>query len=296
VVVAIVLAAVAIAPRLAAASGAAAAGELTIAWALALGALQGVTEFLPISSDGHLALAQRLLGIDAAAVGHRFTILVHAGTLLAVVWHYRADLLALVAAALRPGGDPAQRRMLVAIAVASVPLGIVLVPGVEAMVVAMESDVRAIGFALWLTGAALFVAFRGGRGAAPAATPAVPTAWQSLLVGLAQVTAVLPGISRSGTTIAAGLGVGLDRASAARFSFLMSVPAVGAAVAKETLTLVREPATAAIDPWPYVVGFAVSLVVGLAALRALLLLVGRGRVMGFVVYLAVLGAVAIAVG
>jgi undecaprenyl-diphosphatase len=272
------------------------AGELTVAWAIALGALQGITEFLPISSDGHLALAQRVLGIDAAAVGHRFTILVHAGTLLAVIWHYRTDLLALATSALRPGGDPAQRRLLAAIAIASVPLGIVLVPGIEELVIAMESQVRAIGFALWLTAAALFVSFRGDRGATIPAAPAVPSPWQALLIGLAQVTAVLPGISRSGTTIAAGLGVGIDRVSAARFSFLLSVPAVGGAVAKETLELVREPAAAAIDPWPYAVGFAVSLVVGLAALRVLLLLVGRGRVMGFVAYLAVLGAIAVALG
>ena len=112
---------------------------------------------------------------------------------------------------------------------------------------------------------------------------------QALVIGLAQVTAVLPGVSRSGTTIASALLLGIDRAMAARFSFLISIIAVGGAVAKEGLEVALAPADAAIvDPLPYVVGFTTSLVVGLVALRGLLVLVGRGKVGVFVVYLALL--------
>jgi undecaprenyl-diphosphatase len=104
---------------------------------------------------------------------------------------------------------------------------------------------------------------------------------------------VLPGISRSGTTIAAGVAVGLDRASAARFSFLISLLAIGAASAKELLAILGEDAGRSTDPLPFVAGFCTSLVVGLLSLRGLLYLVGKGRVGGFVVYLLIVGAIAI---
>ncbi|HWB81662.1 MAG TPA: undecaprenyl-diphosphate phosphatase, partial [Nannocystaceae bacterium] len=109
--------------------------------------------------------------------------------------------------------------------------------------------------------------------------------------------AVLPGVSRSGMTISSALLLGLDRAMAARFSFLISVIAVSGAVAKEGLEVALAPADAVpIDPVPYAVGFVTSLVVGLAALRGLLVLVGRGKVAGFVVYLAIIGGAAILLG
>jgi undecaprenyl-diphosphatase len=279
------------------AADAAGGNSLTVAMAVLLGAVQGVTEFLPISSDGHLALGQALLHLDPASAGHRFTIAVHGGTLLAVLWTYRADLIALLGAALRPTHDSESRRLLIAMLVASVPLGLVLLPGVEDAVVAMESQIRVVGVCLWFTGLVLWIGFRHER-LHPAREPGrVPTPLQALLIGLAQVIAVLPGVSRSGMTISAALLLGLDRAMAARFSFLISVIAVSGAVAKEVLEVAMAPATGpAIDPVPYAAGFATALVVGLFALRGLILLVGSGRIGVFVIYLALLGAAAIALG
>jgi undecaprenyl-diphosphatase len=278
---------------------AAQAGEgqrLTVLWAVVLGAIQGATEFLPVSSSGHLSLGQAWLGIDPSSAGHRFNITLHAGTLVAVVWVYRRDVLALLQVLVRPHVDSEDRTRLGMMLLASLPLGIVLVPVVEDVVVRMESSVRAVGIALWVTAAVLFAAFRGGRGEGEPSTQP-PKPWQAILIGLAQLVAVLPGISRSGTTIAAGIAVGLDRAAAARFSFLISLIAVGGASAKETLEIVSEGAAAdPIDPLPFAAGFAASLVVGLLSLRGLLYLVGRGRIGGFVIYLAVLGAVAVFVG
>lgn len=272
-------------------------GALTIGAAILLGIVQGITEFLPISSDGHLALGQILLGIDATAGGHRFTIALHAGTLLAVIWTYRTDLIALAASALRPTRDTQDRRLLLAMFVASLPLGIAVLPGVEALVIAMESQVRWIGVWLLVTAAALWFGFRHERLHPPKAPGTLPSLGQAFVIGLAQVTAILPGLSRSGTTISTALALGLDRAMAARFSFLLSVVAVGGAVSKEALGVAMDDGAAApIDLVPYLAGFATSLLVGLVALRGLLLLVGRGRVLGFVVYLVVLGTIAIAVG
>jgi undecaprenyl-diphosphatase len=292
--VAFALVALVTAPLLA---GDGAPSQLSIGTAALLGVVQGITEFLPISSDGHLALGQALLGLDPASAGHRFTIAVHAGTLLAVVITYRRDLVDLARAALRPAESSETRHLLLAMIVASAPLGLVLLPGVEAGVIAMESEIRLVGLALWATAIALWLGFRHDRVHGPTAPGKLPTLRQALIIGLAQVTAVLPGVSRSGTTISTALLLGLDRAVAARFSFLISVIAVSGAVAKETLGVALAPAG---DPpmagGPYLVGFVTSFVVGIAALRGLLLLVGQGRVAGFIVYLAIVGGIAVAVG
>lgn len=272
-------------------------GQLTLLAAIVLGAIQGITEFLPISSDGHLAIGSALLGLEGGAGGHRFTITVHAGTLLAVVWTYRADLVALTKAALRPAAATNDRHLLLAMLVASLPLGFAVMPGVKDAIIAMEAQMRWVGVWLWVSGLALWLGFRHERRHPPATPGTLPTLRQALVIGLAQVTAILPGLSRSGMTISTALLVGLDRAVAARFSFLISVIAVSGAVAKEVLDLVTAPAEPTpVDLVPYAAGFVVSLVVGLAALRGLLLIVGRGRVMGFVVYLAILGGIAIVVG
>ncbi|HWB78225.1 MAG TPA: undecaprenyl-diphosphate phosphatase, partial [Nannocystaceae bacterium] len=151
---------------------------LTVGWALLLGAVQGITEFLPISSDGHLALGQALLGLDPESAGHRFTITVHGGTLLAVLWTYRDDLLALTKAALRPTHDSNERRLLVAMLVASVPLGLVLLPGVENAIIAMESQIRVVGVCLWVTGAVLWIGFRHERKHPPREPGRLPTPLQ----------------------------------------------------------------------------------------------------------------------
>jgi undecaprenyl-diphosphatase len=270
-------------------------GELTVLWAALLGALQGATEFLPVSSSGHLSLAQAWLGIDPESAGHRFNITVHAGTLLAVVWIFRNDVRALLRAATRPTVASPERTMILMMVLACLPLGIVLLPGVEAMVVTMEGEVRWVGLALLTTAAVLYFAFRGQRGEAPTPSETPPRPRQAVLIGVAQLFAVLPGISRSGSTIAAGLAVGLDRGAAARFSFLISIPAITAASLKEGLEVARTSAEP-IDPLPYVVGFATSLLVGLFSLRGLLYLVNRGRVGVFVLYLLGIGAIAVAVG
>ncbi len=271
-------------------------GALTLGFAVLLGAIQGATEFLPVSSSGHLSLGQAWLGIAPEAAGHRFNIVLHAGTLIAVLWVYRADVRKLLGVLIRPGEDTADRRRLLRMLLASVPLGIALVPAVEEVVVAMESQVRLVGVALLVTALILFVAFRPGRGDGET-TDEPPTPRQALLIGIAQVFAVLPGISRSGSTIAAGLAVGLDRPRAARFSFLISLIAVGGATAKELLDIVREDGSGeSIALVPYAAGFVTSLVVGLLSLRGLLYLVRRGRVLGFVVYLVLMGSLAIALG
>jgi undecaprenyl-diphosphatase len=277
--------------------GASDPGTLDPAMAALLGALQGVTEFLPISSSGHLSLAQAWLGIDAAAAGHRFNIVVHAGTLLAVVWLYRRDLWELLGAALHLRRATASRSLLVALVVGTLPLALALVPGVKTVVIAMEKRVPLVGVALLTTAALLALAGWSTRRPADGAQssdrirPAI-----ALVIGLAQVTAVLPGISRSGATIATALLLGVPPAQAARFSFLLMVPAVLGATLDEAVDALEASTTGGVDAMSFAVGFVTSFVVGLAALRWLLRLVGQGRLIVFVPYLLLLGLAAIIVG
>ncbi|MCX4245431.1 undecaprenyl-diphosphate phosphatase [Paraliomyxa miuraensis] len=290
----VVLTTIAMAGAAWASEPAAAASGITLPVAVALGALQGATEFLPVSSSGHLALGQAFFEVDPEAGGHRFSIVAHGGTLLAVLWMYRRDVLELAAVPFRPLTPSPARQTLVMMVLATLPLSLVLVPGVEDAILVVESSTRLVGGCLLLTAAILFVAFRRGSEAGEELAPPPPSPRQALLVGLAQLVAVLPGVSRSGSTIAAGLGLGLSRSAAARFSFLISIPAILGATVLELRKLGQE--TGPVDPWPYAAGFVVSFGVGLACLRLLLLLVRRGRIDGFVIYLAIVGTAAIVWG
>lgn len=301
--------------------------------AAALGALQGVAEFLPISSSGHLALAERLFGIDPAAAGHSFNIVVHAGTLVAVLLFYREDLKALLLAVVRPGQTPIQRHvaagpaeplaiaedladgsgprssppldivpnrvgppintaraLLLALIVATLPLALALTDTVEHIVLTAEGSTHYIAAGFLAT--ALLLAFSHARSRLSGLE--APRPWQGLLIGLAQLVAILPGVSRSGMTMAAAMALGLGRLPAARFSFLLSIPAILGASLKEALALWQHGAGAAIDPAAFALGFATSFAVGTLTLRALMRLLVRVGLLPFVPYLLTLGVLVFA--
>lgn len=304
--------------------------------AVLLGALQGVAEFLPISSSGHLALAQTWLGVDPAAGGHTFSIVVHAGTLLAILIFYRDDLGALLRAVFQrqqvpivhhetsaaapapeplaiaedladgPGVRPAPpvdvlpnrvgppvntaRALLLALIVATLPLVFALTNTVETIVVTAEGSTRWIGCGFLLTAALLGFSHRRSD----AGLLEAPRPWQALVIGLAQFVAILPGISRSGSTMAAAMALGLGRLPAARFSFLLSIPAILGASLKETIDLARHDAPLDIEFTSFVLGFAASFAVGTLTLRALMRLLVRVGLLPFVPYLIVLGTVVVA--
>lgn len=269
-------------------------GELTVGFAALLGVIQGATEFLPVSSSGHLALAQRLFGIDAQAAGHRFNIAAHAGTLLAVIWVYRQQIVELARVVVAPHRDTTERKWVLGILVATLPLGAGLAPGLQEAIVAIEQRPRLVGVALLVTAAVLFFAFRRARPLPEPPETTAPTLRQAIGIGLAQLCAVIPGISRSGSTIAAGGLLGLDRERAARFSFLISIPAILGATVLEVRKVLHADAPP-IDPLPYAVGFVVSLLVGFMCLRWLLAIIRAGNLNAFVVYLLIVGVLAIAV-
>jgi undecaprenyl-diphosphatase len=266
---------------------------LSLVEALILGLLQGATEFLPVSSSGHLVLAQALMKIKSAGVG--FEVLVHIATLLAVVICLRKDVAGLVAGfftALRHsfmphnGGRSEGERMAIAVIVGTAP-------AVAASLLLGSRLEEAFGRPDWtggfllVTGITLLLTRLSREGGRPL-SPGI-----ALLIGVAQAAALFPGISRSGFTIAAAIFLGVPRDKAVRFSFLLAIPAIGGGFLYnlvsnpgEVLEFAALPSAAA-----FIAAFASGCVAVLLLLRA----VRRGRFELFGIYCLVAGAVALAV-
>lgn len=237
--------------------------------AITLAIVQGLTEFLPVSSSGHLALAHWLFGVggENADLPLEFVVLVHLGTLVAVVVYYRHDLggilrdLAGTRRVTVEGEAPGWgRRLLVLLVVATLPAAAGLLA--DDVVERLLNTPWAVGCALLVTGGALLTAERIAR---RVKAPDDTTLLDALLVGVAQFFAITPGISRSGATIAAGLALGFEREWAARFAFLMSVPAILAGSAFEARHLLAQGVSGALGL--YLLCGAIAAVTGYAAIR-----------------------------
>ena len=257
--------------------------------AIILGLVQGVAEFLPISSSGHLSLFQHFFQQTDVEQDHKFfSVLLHLGTLVAVFFAYRRDIAELLReffcmVHLRklPQGqtpDIPARRMILMIIVATLPL--LLVFPIKDRVELLYQNTFFIAFALVLTGTLLFVSDRMPRGHKTAGTA---TMGDAILVGLAQAVAVVPGLSRSGTTISAGMARGFDRTYAVKFSFLMSIPAVLGANILSIVDAVKAGIDTSLLPM-YLVGVLVAMVSGYASISLLRFISRKGRFGGFAYY------------
>lgn len=254
-----------------------------------LGLVQGIAEFLPISSSGHLAIAQNLLGMsDAGTVPEFFDVLLHLGTLVAVFVAYWADIKDMVLEFFRGAGDlihhstpnpvPPARRLILLIILGTLPLFVVL--PVKEAVQSLSNSMVFIGAALIVTGVLLFVSDRVKKGRKNERTA---TWLDVLIVGLGQAIATMPGISRSGMTITTGCFVGFERKFAVRFSFLLSIPAVLGA----NILSLADAAKAGIN-WAevpvYLVGVVTAAVVGYLCIRLLRFIADRGKFGAFAYY------------
>lgn len=249
--------------------------------AVLLGAVQGITEFLPVSSSAHLILVKSFFGWDAERFGLAFDVACHVGTLVAVLVFFRRDLMAMAAAlpdALRPdaGLDGRRIRLIVVGTVPIVIVGLLFADAIEA-----STRTPAVAATALLTGAILLLLIERLRPAGTDESHLTPGG--ALLIGVAQSAALIPGVSRSGATIAAGMALGLKRDVAARFTFLMSVPAVTAAAVKEGLSL-RGTAFGADEAQLFAVGMAVSALVGYLTVKYFLRFLASHRLNVFAWY------------
>jgi undecaprenyl-diphosphatase len=248
-----------------------------------LGILQGLTEFLPVSSSGHLVLAQELLaGFDGPATA--FDVLLHGGTLVAVLLYFRQDLLQIVRDSTRPSEGGLRLPFL--LIVGSIPAGIVGVFMAD-MITPLFSSPRVAASGLVVTGLVLFTAWRRARGGVSSIAHLTVTG--ALIIGLAQAFAIVPGISRSGATIVVGMFLGLRGREAARFSFLLSIPAVAGALLLESGVLFDGGL-----PLPYMAGALSAALVGWAAIAFLMKLLDRENLAPFGIYCIALGILSLA--
>jgi len=258
-----------------------------------MGALQGVAEFLPISSSGHLALFQRFFAMENYEETQMFfTVLLHLGTLISVFVYYWHDIIDMIREFFlaigdlfhakqrrgRPAPTPPARRLVLLIVVSILPLFLIL--PIKDVVEEAMSNAAFVALALIVTGCILYLSDQMAKGRKSARTATVADA---LLVGCAQAVGTLPGISRSGITISAGLLRGFDRSFAVRFSFLMSLPAV---LGANILTL-KDAVEAGIDLTQlpvYLAGTLVAAVVGYFAIHLVNLLSDKGKFGAFAWY------------
>lgn len=272
---------------------------LTLLSSVLLGVIQGVTEFLPVSSSGHLAIAQHLLNISGASESPPFfDVLLHLGTLFAVFAAYWEDIRDMVLEFFYGVSDlvhrttprrvPPARRMILLIIVGTLPLFAVL--PIKDTIEALGDNMYFVASALLATGCLLFASDHVRRGRK---TEKSATMLDALLVGVGQALATCPGISRSGTTITAGCFVGFERKFAVRYSFLMSIPAILGA----NILSLKDALEAGIlwEEVPiYLVGVTVSAVVGYACIRLIRLVADKGKFGFFAYYCWLAGIVTLA--
>jgi undecaprenyl-diphosphatase len=255
---------------------------LSIVNAIILGIIQGLTEFLPVSSSGHLVIAEHLLPGWQQTGGIVFEILLHLATLLAVIIFFRKDLMLLIQSLYTKSAEAAkQRHLLLMIILATIPTGIIGLAG-KKIFVGLFERLDVVGGMLLITALLLWLAEsprtkKGKRSG---------SFIDAVLIGITQGLAIIPGISRSGSTISVAMMLGIEPEKAARFSFLISIPAISGAALLSFKDLVNIPAN---QVPASLCGAIAAFVTGLLALKLLLMIIKKRRLRIFSVYCAVVG-------
>ena len=256
-----------------------------------MGLLQGVTEFLPISSSGHLAICRHLLGVDFSDAPLLLDTILHFGTLLAVCFVFFSDLRGMAVQfvrSLRGQGLRTEWRLKPELRL----IGWILLATIPAVVIGFSlldifeqafGSLRAVGVSLLITALLLFLSRLAGKGKTDADEMKW---WQALVVGVSQAAAITPGISRSGTTIVVGLFAGLDRETAGRFSFLIAIPAICGAVVLQAVKIDVVPEGFVLAA---LAGFVTATISGYFSLKLLLRFVKAGQLHWFGFYCMLVG-------
>lgn len=269
----------------------------TVLQALVMGIVQGLTEFLPISSSGHLIVVPFLMDVDDVFLNSlAFSVMLHVGTVLALLAYFWKDWLRLVPAGLAAlrdrsfRGDP-DRRLAWLLAASTIPGGVAALLFEDAIATTFR-HVGLVAVMLLVGAGILWLADRWTGERRTIASLTFPIA---IAIGAAQALSLVPGISRSGISISAGLFAGLDRESAARFSFLMATPITAAAAAYETFKVATGETGLVVDVAPLLAGMAAALVSGFIAIAVLLRFLRTRSTDVFVAYRVLLAAVVLVV-
>lgn len=266
--------------------------------AVVLGLVQGIAEFLPISSSGHLAILNNLFSMSSLEDGHMlFDVLLHLGTLISICVVYWQDIVEMfyeVLGFVNLGPMAGQRRerypsarLFFMIIIATLPLFLIL--PINDMLESLYYNNIFIGVALILTGCMLFVSDKMTPGKKSGGSM---TILDAIIIGLCQCVATVPGLSRSGTTITAGIATGLRRDFAVKFSFLMSIPAVLGANILSLVDAFKSGVNWSYVP-AYLIGMAVATVSGIAAISLIKFIADKGKFGGFAYYCWVVGVLSI---
>lgn len=255
--------------------------------AILLGIIQGLTEFLPVSSSGHLELAKVMFGYDKSAEESMLlTVILHAATALSTIVVFRKEVIEIIAGLF--SWEKEHVEFSGKIILSMIPAAVVGVLFDEQMEALFDQQILLVGFMLLVTGVLLFLADR-------AKNTNKKVSWgNAFIIGLSQMVAILPGISRSGATISTSVLLGIDRTRAAKFSFLMVVPLILGKMAKDILS--GEISYASSDLVPLLAGFGAAFVTGLVACTWMIALVKKSKLSYFAYYCFAVAALAIIKG
>lgn len=253
--------------------------------AILLGIIQGLTEFLPVSSSGHLELGKALLGDDSLPEDSLlFTVVVHFATALSTIIIFRKEVMSLLSGLLsfRRNEETEFCLKIVLSMVPAVFIGLAFEEELESL---FTENLLLVGSMLWVTALLLYLADRAKHTGHPV------TYVNAFIIGISQAIAILPGISRSGATISTSVLLGVDKAKAARFSFLMVVPLILGKIAKDITSgeLTYETGQAI----PMMAGFLAAFIAGLFACTWMIRLVRNSKLTSFAIYCMIIGAIAI---
>ena len=261
---------------------------MTVLQAAFLGVVQGLTEFLPISSDGHLAVAYLLMG---SVPNLSFEVFLHAATLLAMLTYFWADVVQLLSSLLPRNRERTEDRRLVLLIAVATTISAVVALVLSDVVQPLSESVLAVSFGFLGTTALLVIAEVADRSGPTLDSPERLGMVQLGVVGLLQGLAVLPGLSRSGSTISGGMFFGMSREDAARFAFLLGIPIIALASAKDTIDVLQGASQLPGTPAALLAGFAAAGLAGYAAIWGLLKFVKTHSLYWFAAYTGVLGTV-----
>ena len=267
---------------------------MNIIQGIIIGIVQGLTEFLPVSSSAHLVFIQRILGVKSSLA---FDTFLHLGTLLAVLWFFRADIYKMLKSWWLSIGDILQgrfregfkndpyKRLAWYVILATIPVGVVGILFENQVDALFAGALYVPAFFLFVTGTILYLSQRMNSGNVNYDTI---TKKEALFMGLGQACAILPGLSRSGTTIAAGLTIGLNKEFAAKFSFILSIPAILGAF----LVQIKDIGTALdVNFAAVILGFIASFVAGYVAIKWMLDLIQKKSLDIFAYYCWMVGII-----